>query len=64
MHVTFTVVALSLAVVLILNGYYLTRINALENNPVTKVQIVPRTLYEEQLGIDWTSTASAVQRKN
>jgi hypothetical protein len=34
------------------------RIEALQN-PVTKVKIVPHTMYEDQMGITWTSEAVA-----
>lgn len=46
-------------VLLMVLGHYQKRIAALTDNPVTKVRIVPRTLYEEQLGVDWTSQSLA-----
>jgi hypothetical protein len=42
-------------------GHYRRRIAALEENPVTRVQIVPRTVYDEQMGTDWrTDSGGAV----
>jgi hypothetical protein len=32
---------------------------SLQQNPVTKVKIVPRTMCEDQMGITWTSEAGA-----
>jgi hypothetical protein len=46
-------------VLLTVVGHYQRRIVALTENPVTKVRIVPRTLYDEQLGVDWTSESLA-----
>jgi hypothetical protein len=46
---------LSLGVLLVVVGHYQRQIDALSLHPVTKVRIVPRTLYEEQMGVDWTS---------
>jgi hypothetical protein len=54
------VVAVAVAVYLMLVGHYRGRIDALQRNPVTQFKIVPRTLYEEQLGITWASAASPV----
>jgi hypothetical protein len=47
------------ALIMMVTGYYMERIEALQQNPVTKVKIVPRTMYEDQMGITWTSEAGA-----
>lgn len=44
---------------LVVIGHYRRRIVALTDNPLTKVRIVPRTMYDEQLGVDWTSESLA-----
>jgi hypothetical protein len=49
----------SIALVSIVVGYYDGRLQALRTNPVVKVHMVPRTLYEEQLGVAWTSRGGA-----
>ena len=51
----------SLAGTLILVGHYERRIAALEANPRIQMRIVPRTLYEEQTGVDWVSNANALR---
>jgi hypothetical protein len=53
------VALIALGVLMVVVGHYQRQINALVANPTTKVRIVPRTLYEEQLGVDWTSQNNA-----
>lgn len=47
----FALLAASLMVI----GHYERRVRALENNPRERVRIVPRSMYDEQLGVDWVS---------
>jgi uncharacterized membrane protein len=47
----FALLAASLMVI----GHYERRVRTLEANPRERVRIVPRTLYDEQLGVDWVS---------
>jgi hypothetical protein len=48
----------SVAASLIVVGHYERRIAAMEKYPRERVRIVPRTLYEEQTGVNWISEAS------
>jgi hypothetical protein len=42
-------------------GHYRRCIAALEEHPVTRVQIMPRMVYDEQMGTDWhTGSGGAV----
>lgn len=36
-------------------GHYRAKIEALERNPVTRVRIVPRSMYDDAMGMDWVS---------
>lgn len=38
-------------------GHYERRIDAMNANPRVRVKLVPRTMYEEQTGVDWVSTS-------
>lgn len=49
MALTFAGIALAMA------GYYRGRIAALQKNPVTRVRIVPRTMYDDVMGVNWVS---------
>ena len=40
-------------IVLALVGHYRGRIQAMERNPVTRTRIVPRTMLEDTMGVDW-----------
>lgn len=51
---------LCVGVALVSAGHYRRRLDALEANPVTRVRIVPRTLYDEQMGVDWRTESSGV----
>lgn len=44
--------------ILILCGNYERRIKALETNPITRIKIVPRSAYDDQSGVQWTSTSN------
>ena len=48
----------AVAAILMMVGHYERRIKALENNPRERVRIVPRSTYDDQLGIDWTSSST------
>lgn len=48
------------AVSMILIGHYERRIRVIESNPQTRIRIVPRTVYDQQLGVLW-STENDVQ---
>lgn len=39
--------------VLVLAGHYRARIRAMERNPVVRTRIVPRTMLEDTMGVDW-----------
>jgi hypothetical protein len=43
------------AVAMILVGHYERRIRVIEANPQTRIRIVPRTLYDQQLGVSWST---------
>ena len=49
--VVFIVVSLAL----ILVGHYERRVRVLESTPQTRIRLVPRTYYEEQLGVKWST---------
>jgi len=52
------VLALVLCGLLItVTGYYRGRIAAMESNPVTRVRIIPRTMYDDMMGVSWESAA-------
>ena len=53
------VLIMAAALLMMTSGYFMERIEALQKNPQTKVKIVPRTMYEDQMGIIWTSEAGA-----
>lgn len=55
MWTMFAVVILFLGLTLAITGYYRSRVDALIKNPVTKVRIVPRTMYDDVTGVDWVS---------
>ena len=40
---------------LTITGYYRSRIDAMIRNPVTRVRIVPRTMYDDVTGVDWVT---------
>jgi len=50
----FAAVGLMLMVI----GHYERRLQTMERTPRERVRIVPRTLYEEQLGVDFVSKAA------
>jgi hypothetical protein len=39
------------------SGYFYGTNRGITKNPQTKVKIIPRTMYEDQMGIMWTSEA-------
>ena len=43
------------AVAMILIGHYERRIRVIESNPQTRIRIVPRTIYDQQLGVAWST---------
>lgn len=47
-----------LGVLMVVVGHYRGRLSALTANPVTRVKFIPRTLFDEQMGVDWTSDAT------
>ena len=56
--VWFYMFAATLAVALILAGHYERRLGVLRDSPRERIRIVPRTLYDEQTGVAWTTTTS------
>lgn len=38
-------------------GHFRRRIEAMERNPSTRVRIIPRTMYDDMLGLNWISEA-------
>jgi hypothetical protein len=46
----------AVAAIMIVVGNYERRIAAMENNPRERVMIVPRSTYEDQMGLDWTTS--------
>lgn len=36
-------------------GNYRSQIDAMKRNPVTRVRIIPRTMYDDVMGVDWVS---------
>lgn len=46
----------AVAAIMIVIGNYERRIAALEKNPRERVRIVPRSTYEDQMGMDWVSS--------
>lgn len=58
-HQLIIVLTMAVALLAMVSGYFMERIEALQKNPQTKVKIVPRTMYEDQMGITWTSEAGA-----
>ena len=49
--VSMTFVGIILAIV----GYYRSRLDAIARNPVTRVRIIPRTMYDDVTGVDWVT---------
>lgn len=49
----------AVAAIMIIVGNYERRIAAMERNPRERVRIVPRSAYEDQMGLDWTTTSAA-----
>ena len=50
-----TLTMLFIGITLAITGYYRSRLDALKRNPVTRVRIVPRTMYDDVTGVDWVS---------
>lgn len=48
----------AVAVIMILAGNYERRIAAMEKNPRERVRIVPRSTYEDQMGLNWTTSTA------
>ena len=42
-------------VALAVAGHYRAKVAALEQNPITRVRIVPRTMFEDSMGVNWVS---------
>ena len=50
-----SMVLLFVGITLAIVGYYRSRLDALIRNPVTRVRIVPRTMYDDVTGVDWVT---------
>lgn len=50
----------AVGVLFVVVGHYEGRVAALENNPVTRTRILPRTQYDDLMGVDWTSESRRV----
>lgn len=48
----------AVAAIMIVIGNYERRIAAMEKHPRERVRIVPRSAYEDQMGLDWTTSTS------
>jgi hypothetical protein len=48
----------AVAAIMIVIGNYERRIAAMEKHPRERVRIVPRSTYEDQMGLDWTTSTS------
>ena len=46
-----------LGVALAMAGNYRAQISALKKNPASRVRIIPRTMYDDVMGVDWVSEA-------
>jgi hypothetical protein len=46
---------LFIGILLAVTGYYRSRLDALTRNPVTRVRIIPRTMYDDVTGVDWVT---------
>jgi hypothetical protein len=46
----------AVAAMMIVVGNYERRIAAMEKNPRERVRIVPRSTYDDQMGMDWVSS--------
>jgi hypothetical protein len=51
------ILLVALGVALAMAGNYRARIRALEKNPASRVRIIPRTMYDDVMGVDWVSEA-------
>lgn len=51
-------VLLCVGVCFAIAGHYRSKIDALERNPVTRMRIVPRTMYDDMMGVDWVSESN------
>ena len=47
-------VFLWIGIVVALIGWYEARLQAMEKNPVTRTRIIPRTMYDDIMGVDWS----------
>ena len=52
----FAVVLALFGVLLVVVGWYESRIAAMVKNPVTRTRLVPRTQYDDVMGVDWVTT--------
>jgi len=51
------VVVLFIGVLLMVCGHYRSQISAMKANPQTHVRIIPRTMYDDVMGVNWVSEA-------
>lgn len=53
----FSLTLLFIGMLTLLSGHYQARLKAMEMNPVVRTRIMPRTMYDDVMGVDWVSRA-------